>query len=530
MNLTGLNFIGNKLSGGGKEIFKAVNPANTQELETEFHEATKNEINDAVLKAEEAFNEYGNKSGKERALFLETIAKEILALGDDLIERSHAESGLFRQRLTGERGRTVGQLRLFAELLREGSWVEARIETAIPERLPVPKPDIRSMLKPLGPVGIFGASNFPLAFSVAGGDTASALAAGCTVVVKAHPAHPGTCELVAGAIRKAVQKTNMPDGTFSMLHGRSNDVGMEIVNHPLIKAVGFTGSFKGGKAIFDAAVRRPEPIPVYAEMGSANPVFVLPNALRERKEEIAKGLAASVTLGAGQFCTNPGLVFYEESEEAHNFQNDVAKNFGAISSGTMLTAGINNAYKSGIDRMKQTRGINFLAEGKSSGAALEGVAYLMQTGSGNFINDDRLEEEIFGPSTLTVTADNKLEMIKAARKLKGHLTVTLHATEVDLKNNADLIAVLERKAGRIIINGFPTGVEVCHSMIHGGPFPATTDSRSTSVGTLAVNRFCRPVSYQNFPDQFLPPELKNDNPLKIMRLVNGERKRDAVIR
>ena len=524
MKLTGLNFIGNKLSGEGKELFNAINPENNKGLETDFHEATEKEINDAIVKAENAFVEYSKKNGKEKAIFLETIADEILNLGDEVIERCHQETGLPPGRLTGERVRTVNQLKMFAELLKEGSWVDARIETVIPDRQPVRKPDIRSMLKPLGPVGIFGASNFPFAFSVAGGDTVSALAAGCTIVVKAHPAHPGTCELIANAIKSAVQKTNMPDGTFSMLHGRSNKVGMGIVNHPLIKAIGFTGSFKGGKAIYDAAVRRPVPIPVYAEMGSTNPVFILPNALRERKEEIAKELTASVTLGAGQFCTNPGLVFYEESEDAKKFRDGIAKNFGMVESQTMLTESINKAYRSGIENMKRRNAINLLAEGKTSGAALEGVAYLMHTGSENFINDDELENEIFGPSTLNITASSKSELIKAAQKLKGHLTVTLHGTEEDLKENADLISLLERKAGRLIINGFPTGVEVCHSMVHGGPFPATTDSRTTSVGTLAINRFVRPVSYQNFPDEFLPDELKNKNPLGIWRLVNGERK------
>ncbi len=529
MKLTGLNFIGNELSGEGKEVFNAVNPENNKALETDFHEATEKEIYDAIVKAENAFIKYSKKSGKEKALFLETIADEILNLGEEVIERCHEETGLPLGRLTGERMRTVNQLKMFAELLREGSWVDARIETAIPDRQPVPKPDIRSMLKPLGPVGIFGASNFPFAFSVAGGDTASALAAGCTIVVKAHPAHPGTCELIARAIISAVQKTNMPDGTFSMLHGRSNEVGMGIVNHPLIKAIGFTGSYKGGKAIYDVAVHRPEPIPVYAEMGSTNPVFILPNALRERKEEIAKGLTASVTLGAGQFCTNPGLVFYEESEDAKNFREDVAKEFGVVESQTMLTESINKAYRNGIENMKKRSEVNFLAEGKTTGASLEGVAYIMHTGSANFINDDELEKEIFGPSTLNITANDKTELMKAAQKLKGHLTVTLHATEEDLKENADLISLLERKAGRLIINGFPTGVEVCHSMVHGGPFPATTDSRTTSVGTLAINRFVRPVSYQNFPDEFLPDELKNNNPLGILRLVNGKMKDSPII-
>jgi len=525
MELTGLNFIGNELSGQGDEIFPAINPANSTKLLPGFHEAAINEINVAVTKAENAFIEYSKKSGSERAMFLEVIGEEILSLGDDLIERCHEETGLQQQRLIGERLRTVNQLKLFADLLQEGSWVEARIETANPARQPLPKSDIRSMYKALGPVGIFGASNFPLAFSVAGGDTASALAAGCTVVFKAHPAHPGTCELVASAIIKAVKKTKMPEGTFSMLHGRSTEVGMSIVKHPFIKAIGFTGSFKGGMAIYDAAVRRPEPIPVYAEMGSTNPVFILPGALRERKEEIAKGLTASVTLGVGQFCTNPGLVFFEGSEDAGEFQRVAIESFMNVGAGTMLTSAIYNAYQNGIKSIRDRQGIHLLAEGKSSGVTGEGVASLFQTDVENFLTNNQLEEEIFGPSTLIVKANNKSELLKAAHKLHGHLTVTLHATSEDLNNYKELISILERKAGRLIINGFPTGVEVCHSMIHGGPFPATTESRTTSVGTLAINRFTRPVCYQNFPDELLSDELKNGNPLKIWRLVNGERKK-----
>jgi len=525
MELKGQNFIGNELSAEGKEVFNGVNPATNKNLPTDFHEAKSNEINNAIKKAEQAFTIYSKKNGKEKALFLETIAEEILALGDDLLERCNEETGLPLPRLAGERGRTVNQLKLFAELLKEGSWVEARIETAIPDRQPLPKPDIRSMYKALGPVGIFGASNFPFAFSVAGGDTASALAAGCTVIFKAHPAHPGTCELVARAIILAVKKTNMPDGTFSMVHGRSADVGMAIVNHPLIKAIGFTGSFKGGKAIYDSAVKRPEPIPVYAEMGSTNPIFILPGALKDRKEEIAKGLTASVTLGVGQFCTNPGLVFLEQSKETEEFQESAIESFANTDAGTMLTSGIQNAYQNGIKKISAKQGVKLLAEGKTSETKGGGKAYLFQTNADNFITNENLEEEIFGPSTLTITADNKEELLKAAQKLHGHLTITLHATKEDLENNKDLISVLERKAGRLIINGFPTGVEVCHSMVHGGPFPATTDSRTTSVGTLAINRFVRPVSYQNFPDELLPDELKNGNPLDIRRLVNGEKKK-----
>jgi NADP-dependent aldehyde dehydrogenase len=524
MKLTGQNFIGNEQSGNGAATFHAVNPATGVEMSPAFHEATPREIDEAILKAEAAFLVYSKKSGHERALFLETIADEIIALGDGLIKRCCEETGLTEARLIGERGRTTNQLKLFASLLREGSWVDARIDTADPARQPAPKPDIRSMQKALGPVGIFGASNFPLAFSAAGGDTASALAAGCPVVAKAHPAHPGTCEMIAHAITNAVVKTHMPNGTFSMVHGHSTEVGMAIVKHPLIKAIGFTGSFKGGKAIFDAAVQRPAPIPVYAEMGSTNPVFILPDALREKKEEIAKGLTASAILGVGQFCTKPGLVFMEESQDAAQFQKVVASSFQEVAAATMLTPRIHESFKNGIERLGKQEGVTLLAKGKIGEEGFQGVGHLFQTNARNFLANAHLEEEIFGPSTLAVTANNKAELIEIAQKLKGHLTATLWATADDLEAYTNLIAILERKVGRLIINGFPTGVEVCHAMVHGGPFPATTDSRTTSVGTAAITRFTRPVCYQNFPDALLPDELKNENPLGIWRLVNGERK------
>ncbi len=528
MELKGLNFIGNELSGDGDKIFPAVNPANNTRLLPGFYEASPAEIDKAIKKAWSAFKKYGRKNGKEKAFFLETIAEEIVDLGESLIERCHEETGLPKARITGERGRTVNQLKLFAELLREGSWIDARIETAMPERQPVPKPDIRSIFKPLGPVGVFGASNFPLAFSVAGGDTASALAAGCTVIFKAHPAHPGTCEFIADAIINAVKKTNMPDGTFSMVHGQSTNVGMSIVNHPMIKAIGFTGSFRGGKAIYDAAVKRDEPIPVYAEMGSTNPVFILPGALKKRKDEIAKGLTASVILGTGQFCTNPGLVFYEESEDSLKFKKAAAENFENASAGVMLTSGIQYAYQDDIKNILRQKGIELIAEGKSTGAVGEGISYLLETTADVFLSGDIFEKEIFGPSTLAVKAKDKSELLEAAKSLGGHLTATVHAAEDDLKNYEELIEILEEKAGRLIINGYPTGVEVCHSMVHGGPYPAATDSRSTSVGTLAIYRFVRPVCYQNFSNEHLPDELKNENPLKIWRLVNGVRTKDNI--
>ncbi len=525
MELTGKNFIGNARSATGETTFQAVDPENQETLEPFFHEATAHEIDQAVRKAEEAFQVYRKKSGKEKAAFLENIGDEIMALGDQLVERCTRETALPEGRIKGERARTVNQLKLFASLVREGSWVDARIDTAIPDREPVPKPDVRSMQIALGPVGVFGASNFPLAFSVAGGDTASALAAGCTIVVKAHPAHPGTCELVAGAILKAIEKSHMPDGTFSMVQGPSVDVGMGIVNHPLIKAVGFTGSFRGGKALFDAAARRSEPIPVYAEMGSVNPVFILPGAMVEKKDEIAKGLTASVTLGVGQFCTNPGLVALEGSEGAEELQNAIAENMKKIEPESMLTEGINKAYRENVMKMHNQSGVKILAKGADSESNNPGIPYFFQVNSENFVTNDELEEEVFGPSSMAINAKNKEDLIRVAHKIKGHLTATLYGTDEDLKNYADLVEILERKVGRLIVNGFPTGVEVCHSMIHGGPFPATTDSRTTSVGTAAIHRFARPVCYQNFAQSLLPDELKEDNPLGIWRLYNGERKR-----
>lgn len=507
-------------------MFYGENPATGEKLEPAFYEATEKEINKAIEKASEAFQTYRNASGKEKAIFLDNIAEEITALGDELIKRCMEETGLPEARLTGERGRTVGQLKLFAALLREGSWVDARIDTAEPDRKPLPKVDIRSMQRALGPVAVFGASNFPLAFSVAGGDTVSALAAGCPVVFKAHPAHPGVCELVGLAIQGAVRKSNMPEGTFSMVNGKSTQVGMALVRHPSITAIGFTGSYRGGKALFDEANKRPVPIPVYAEMGSTNPVFILPDALRQRKEKIAQDLAAAVTLGVGQFCTNPGLVFLPDSDDASKFKDVLSSNFRGINAGVMLTSAIQGSFQKGIEKLTAVKGVETLALGQSEGLGSRGTAHLLHASIDSFLEDHTLEEEVFGPSTLTITANKKAELIQAAKKLGGHITATLHGTDKDLEEYADLISLLEQKAGRLIINGYPTGVEVCHSMVHGGPFPATTDSRTTSVGTGAITRFTRPVCYQNFPDALLPAELKEGNPLVIWRLVNGERQKN----
>jgi NADP-dependent aldehyde dehydrogenase len=446
-----------------------------------------------------------------------------MALGDQLIKRCIEETGLAEVRLIGERARTVNQLYLFSALIKEGSWVDARIDTADPSRKPLPKPDLRSMQKALGPVGVFGASNFPLAYSVAGGDTCSALAAGCTVIIKAHPAHPGACELVAQAILNAIKKCNMPDGTFSMVHGQSTEVGLAIVRHPLIKAIGFTGSFRGGKALFDEANKRTEPIPVYAEMGSTNPVFILPGALKERGKDIARDFASSVTLGVGQFCTNPGLVILQQSESQKEFISNVSKHIEDTTAGVMLTEGIRNNFEQGVNILQTLSGVDEVASGKKSEAGYSASAHFFESDVKNFLTNHTLEEEVFGPSTLAITASNKNELIQAANKIHGHLTASVIGTDKDLEEHRDLINILEQKAGRLIINGYPTGVEVNHAMVHGGPFPATTDSRTTSVGTASITRFSRPVCYQNFSNTLLPDELKVNNPLKIWRLLNGER-------
>ena len=522
MNLTGKNLIGKEPSSSGSNTFQAFNPASQTKLEVSFSEATIQEVSQAVEKAEKAFQVYRQKSPAEIASFLEAIADEILNLGDALIERCSAETALPAARLTGERARTMNQLKLFASVVREGSWIDARIDTALPDREPLPKPDIRQMQIAMGPVGIFGASNFPLAFSVAGGDTASALAAGCTIVVKAHPLHPGTSEMVGQAVLTAAEKTGMPDGVFSLLQGTTNDVGMAIVEHPKITAIGFTGSFKGGKALFDAANLRSVPIPVYSEMGSINPVFVLPGAMKNGKDKIAQGLVNSVNLGVGQFCTNPGLVITQKSTDNDEFLQKVGELAGQSAAGVMLSDQIKQGYAAGVQKFQGISGVKVLAQGQSDDSGNKGRTVVFSADSETFLSNSELTEEVFGPATLNVTASHKEEMIKLAESLDGHLTATIQGTEADLMEYADLIKVLERKVGRIIFNGFPTGVEVCHSMVHGGPYPATTAPQTTSVGTLAIKRFSRPVCYQDFPQAALPEQLKDGNPLSIWRMKNGE--------
>ena len=518
MNLSGTHIIGfEEVKSIG--TFTVSNPATGAVLEGEFCNGGDEEVERAVQLADRDFDVFRNMPLDKRANFLETIAEEILALGDALLERTMAETALPQARLQGERGRTKGQLKLFAQVVREGSFVGARIDTAIPDRQPLPKPDVRLMQIALGPAAVFGASNFPLAFSVAGGDTASALAAGCPVIVKGHPAHPGASELVGRAIQSAAKKCNMPEGVFSLVQGNSIEVGQELVKHPLIKAVAFTGSLRGGKTLFDLAAARPEPIPVYAEMGSTNPVFILPSALK--KESVASGLVDSLTLGVGQFCTNPGIVFGLQGETFDKFSNVAADFLKQKPVGTMLHAGIKSAYEAGLDALTRVTGVEVIAGDLKNDGACLGNPVLLKTNAQTYLKNARLEEEVFGPSSLLIACESKEQILEIAKSLTGHLTATIHGTKEELVEYQELITILERKVGRIIFNGFPTGVEVCHSMNHGGPFPATTDSRTTSVGTAAIKRFLRPVCYQNFPQEALPKALKNENDAKIWRLVDG---------
>jgi NADP-dependent aldehyde dehydrogenase len=522
MSIEGKLIIGLSDSSKGTKTFQSYNPATGEKLPTKFHVATPEELDLAAQKAQAAFQVYRMMSGSDKAVFLDKIAEEIEAIGDPLVEIATEETGLPAARIQGERGRTTGQLRLFAQLLRDGSWVNARIETAIPDRQPIPKVDLRMMHRPVGPVTVFGASNFPLAFSVAGGDTASALAAGCPVIVKAHSAHPGTSELVGKAIQRAAAATRMPDGVFSLLHGSGTEVGAALVQHPVMRAVGFTGSFKGGMALYHLAVNRPVPIPVYAEMGSTNPVFVLPKIMAEKGAAIAQQFMASVTLGVGQFCTNPGMMIINKAEDHKDFVADLTKEFKQSKGGVMLTQGIQDAFKQGVERHLEKASVSVIAEGDAGEGFTAVKSVLFGTNSQALADNPELAEEIFGPASVLVEAQSKDELLRVAANLEGHLTATVHGTPEELVEHSDLLALLEQKVGRLIINGFPTGVEVCHAMMHGGPFPASSDPRSTSVGTAAIYRFTRPVSYQNFPEANLPDELKTSNPLGIWRLLNGE--------
>jgi NADP-dependent aldehyde dehydrogenase len=527
--LQGLSLLGSRVASGRGPAFYAINPADGSRLEPAYRSATTEELNEAARLAAEAFPDYSRLPGKVKAAFLRSIAAHIEDVAEALVARAMQETGLPAARLQGETARTCNQLRLFAGLVEEGSWVGARIDPALPERKPLPRPDIRSMLRPLGPVAVFAASNFPLAFSVAGGDTASALAAGNPVIVKAHAAHPGTSELLGRAVREAVREHSLPEGVFSLLFDGGFEIGTSLVKHPAIKAVGFTGSRAGGHALMAAASSRPEPIPVFAEMSSGNPVFILPGAMRERGEQIAAGLHASMTLGAGQFCTKPGLVLLANDDQAKKFAGKLGDLVAAPASFTLLTPGIQTAYAKGVARRVQAKSAQKLAEGPPPpGSGCATAAVVFQTDAEKFLRDPSLGEELFGPSTLLINYSTREQLLQLARGLEGHLTATIHGTEQDLDDYLDLVQILETKVGRIIFNGFPTGVEVCHAMVHGGPYPATSDSRTTSVGTLAILRFARPVCFQGFPQQALPEELQDSNPLGIWRLLDGRLTRDPL--
>lgn len=534
MQPTGKSIIGQRQSEKSLgRAFRAVNPKTGERIAPDFYSATREEVDAAANLAERAFAEWSRASGKTKAAFLRKIAENIEALGDDLVNRASEETALPPPRVKGEAARTCFQLRMFADLVEEGSWVGARIDQDDPSRTPLPKPDMRSLWRPLGPVLVFGASNFPLAYSVAGGDTASAFAAGNPVIVKAHPAHAGTAEMVGQAIRKAARDCGAPEGIFSLLFDAGIEVGLDLARHPKVKAIGFTGSKDGGRSLMDAAAARPEPIPVYAEMGSINPVFILPGAMRERGAEIAKGLHASVTGSAGQFCTKPGIIVTAADLENAPHTRALAENFRALmdssSDFTLLTSRIHEAYLANTKAragLKSAGGATQPSASTRSGFHVDPAVF--EATATDFAQQHALHSEIFGPATMLVRYTSREELLAAARSLEGHLTATIHGTEQDLREHADLLAILESKVGRLIYNGFPTGLEVCHAVVHGGPYPSTSDGRSTSVGSRAIYRFARLVCYQNFPASALPEELKDENPLGIWRLVDGQQTREPL--
>lgn len=521
MTLTGKMLIGQQPLCGTREAIRAINPATDTPMEPAYAGGDAEHVEQACALAWAAFDAYRETSLQARAQFLECIAEHIEALGDALIDRAVAETGLPRARIQGERGRTCAQLRTFARTVRAGEWLDVRVDSAQPERQPLPRPDVRQRHIPLGPVAVFGASNFPLAFSVAGGDTASALAAGCPVIVKAHSAHPGTSEMVGRAIARAVKHSGLPEGVFSLLYDSGYEVGTALVTDPRIKAVGFTGSRSGGLALIQAAQARPEPIPVYAEMSSINPVYLFPVALQARGDALAQGFVASLTQGAGQFCTNPGLVIAVKGTALERFINVASDLLPRCPAQTMLTPGIFTAYATGVNALAQHAQV--AATGLAAEGPNQGQAHLFVTQASAFLANEHLHAEVFGAASLVVVCADDEQVRQVSEHLEGQLTASLHLDDADVPRARALLPVLERKAGRLLVNGWPTGVEVCDAMVHGGPFPATSDSRSTSVGTAAIHRFLRPVSYQDFPDALLPDALRQGNPLLLRRLLDGQR-------
>ena len=526
MALKGTQIIASEFRATGDRGFAAVNPVTGVLLEPRFREACYDDIDRAARAAADSFDQYRVLPMAQRATFLEDIGSELTACAPELVARAHIETALPEARLEGELARTVNQLKLFARMVKQGSFVAARIDQAAPERRPAPKPDIRTMLVPLGPVAVFGAGNFPLAFSVAGGDTASALAAGCPVVVKGHPAHPGTCELAGQAIVNAIRKNHIPPGIFSLLHAEGRDAGAALVTHPEIRAVAFTGSLSGGRALFDLGCSRSEPIPVFAEMGSVNPVFVLPKILADRGPSLAGGLVESITLGVGQFCTSPGLIVAIRSAALDQFLGSLKSSLEARAPGVMLHEGIKKNFLDGLSGLQGIDGVSRLDSFSTQLDGCEIVPVLLRTDAPTLLDTPDIAGELFGPAAIVVVCDSIDELLVVAESLAGQLTASVHGTTEDLQGFCKLFGILQRKAGRLIVNGFPTGVEVCPAMHHGGPYPATTDSRSTSVGTDAVHRFLRPVAYQDFPQELLPEPLRDLNPRKIWRLVDGDMSTD----
>lgn len=502
-------------------VFHSINPATGQTLEASYPAHGPADVERACASAARAFPVYRETTLKARAEFLEAIADRIIGLDDALIDMACTETGLPAARISGERARTAGQLRLFAAVVRAGDWIDARIDPALPSRQPLPRPDLRLRKVGLGPVAVFGASNFPLAFSTAGGDTASALAAGCPVVLKAHPSHPGTSAMVATAITEAAHEAGLPEGVFQHLSGPGNDLGSALVRDPRIKAVGFTGSRAGGLALVALAAARREPIPVYAEMSSVNPVFLLPGALARHGRALGEAFIGSLTLGAGQFCTNPGLVFAIEGSDLSIFEAAAAATLAKVRATTMLNSGIHRAYTAGIERVAAHGRVHTLARGCDGEGENQGRGALFSVDADTFGNDPQLRDEVFGAASIIVRCADMQAMLTAASELEGQLTGTLHLTDQDHHDARQLLAILEERCGRLLVNGWPTGVEVCHAMVHGGPFPATSDSRSTSVGSLAIERFLRPICYQDMPDDLLPDALKRANPFELSRLVDG---------
>ncbi|MCH5644774.1 aldehyde dehydrogenase (NADP(+)) [Gordonia sp. ABSL49_1] len=522
--LTGQMIIaGEYVTGTGRAI-QAVNPATDKLLTPAYGHGDAADVERATAAAWQAFGPYRNTTSADRAHFLDTIADNVDAARDELVERATAETGLPAARITGEVGRTSGQLRLFASVLREGSWHGARIDPALPDRTPLPRPDIRQRRIPLGPVAVFGASNFPLAFSVAGGDTASALAAGCPVVVKAHDAHPGTSELVGKAITAAIVASGMPAGTFSLLYGAGSELGVALVTDPNIKAVGFTGSRSGGTALVRAAAARPEPIPVYAEMSSINPVYPLAGALRADAAGLGRAFVGSLTMGSGQFCTNPGLVIAVDGPDLDTFIESASQAVSGSTPTPMLTPNIARSYTGGVDEFEKAATV--VARGERPEGPNACRAALFATDADTFLASTELQQEIFGASSLIVKCRDQQQVREVTAKLEGQLTATVHAADTDHDDAAELVGDLELKAGRILFNGWPTGVEVGHAMVHGGPYPSTSDSRTTSVGSLAIERFLRPVAYQDVPDALRPAAIADGNPEHIWRRIDGELTRD----